>query len=148
MNANGEIFSIQALNDSLSGQPTLVEISLRADGKQKRNKSLKGRSKSKGGGEATKQQINLVGSHHNSLEDNIRNQLMMTSINEDILDQWSAEQEKTKLADNILLKWNKIKEKYRVLAVENQEIKDQLESLMEENNDTRQKFTALLDQFQ
>ena len=95
----------------------------------------------------TKQTINFIGSHHNSLEDNIRNQLMMTSINEDILDQWSAEQEKTKLADTILLKWNKMKDKYRVLAVENQETKDQLESLMEENNETRLKFTSLLDQF-
>jgi uncharacterized membrane protein len=73
---------------------------------------------------------------------------MMTSINEDILDQWSAEQQKSVAADQVLLKWNKVSDKYTVLVTENKETKQGLDDLLEENNATRLKFTTLLDTFQ
>ena len=89
------MFSLQALNDSLSqaNGPTTVEINLRAGaGKTMKPKRKYARSKSKSGksnsncGDQAKQAINLVASQHSSVEDNIRTQLMMTSLNEEILD--------------------------------------------------------------
>ena len=73
---------------------------------------------------------------------------MMTSLNEEILDQWSAEQNKTKLADQILVKWNKVKKRYNDLLSEHRIAKKELEEILEENNSMRVKFTTLLETFQ
>ena len=47
-----------------------------------------------------------------------------------------------------MLKWNRVKDKYTALEVENKETKEELSKLLEENNQTRNKFTNLLDTFQ
>ena len=73
---------------------------------------------------------------------------MMTSLNEEILDQWSAEQNKTKLADQVLVKWNKVKKRYNDLLSEHRIAKKELEEILEENNSMRVKFTTLLETFQ
>ena len=73
---------------------------------------------------------------------------MMTSLNEEILDQWSAEQNKTKLADQILVKWNKVKKRYNDLLSEHRIATKELEEILEENNSMRAKFTTLLETFQ
>ena len=72
----------------------------------------------------------------------------MTSLNEEILDQWSAEQNKTKLADQVLVKWNKVKKRYNDLLSEHRIAKKELEEILEENNSMRVKFTTLLETFQ
>ena len=72
----------------------------------------------------------------------------MTSLNDEILDQWSKEQNKSKLADQVLLKWNKLNNKHTALLTESEEMKLQIKELLAENNVTRQKFTNLLDSFQ
>ena len=50
-----------------------------------------------------------------NFEDNLRNQMLMTNLNEEILDSWSKEQHKAHLADQVLSKWNKMKDKYSAL---------------------------------
>ena len=60
--------------------------------------------------------------------------MMMTSLNEEILDQWHSDQNKAKLADEVLLKWNKVKNRYNSLLSEHRETKQQLEDILEENN--------------
>lgn len=47
----------------------------------------------------------------------------MTSLNDEILDQWSKEQSKSKLADQVLLKWNKLNNKHEALVTEAEEMK-------------------------
>lgn len=74
--------------------------------------------------------------------------MLASSLNEDILDQMHADQSKSVLADKVLLKWNKAKDKLTALTAENKEMKSQLAVLLSENNETRQKFTFLLDSFQ
>ena len=155
-----DVFSLQALNDSLSNAngPTTVEINLRAGaGKTMKPKRKYARSKSKNGksnsnptscGDQAKQAINLVAYQHSSVEDNIRTQLMMTSLNEEILDQWSNEQDKAKLAEAILTKWNMLKDKHLLLVNEQKEVKAEIKALLAENDSMRSKFTNLLDSFQ
>lgn len=55
------------------------------------------------------------------------------------------DQAKAALADQVLLKWNKAKDRLTALVVENKEMKEQLAELLAENNETRTKFTTLLD---
>lgn len=94
--ATNDVFSLQALNESLNGTHgnTLVEINLRVDKQGKGLKSKRGGTRSRSRSSKlnsrdmlTSQAVGLVTSQQSSLEDNIRNQLLSTSLNEDILEQ-------------------------------------------------------------
>jgi len=60
----------------------------------------------------------MVVAQPDSFEDSIRNQILITSLNEEILDHWSKDQDKAALADQVLVKWNRMKDKHTALQIE------------------------------
>ena len=71
-------------------KPTLVEINLRADKSIKRSVS-RGRKKKDAYNDVSVGSIGVIGSQTQTIEDNFRNQLLMTSLNDAFIEQWSQD---------------------------------------------------------
>jgi hypothetical protein len=119
------IYSATDVNDSIlnnlnpnSTHPnnnTLIEINLKAKDKIPKKMKKGSRSRSRGGVTTQNHENSILASfggflnsQHTSIEDSIRNQLLVTSLNEEIIDKWNAENNKTKKAEGVLLKYSKI----------------------------------------
>ena len=70
-----------------NGKPTIAEINLRAEKSTKR--SLDKESNSQSGKNVAGGRNGIVGPQ--TAEDNFRNQLMMTSLNDELIEQWSVD---------------------------------------------------------
>ena len=81
-------------------------------------------------------------------EENSKNQDILTiGQQDDIFNAWSTDHANLSLTEQILAKWKSLRAQHTELIAEHEEMKDILVQLKADNNETRQKFISLLDQF-
>lgn len=78
----------------------------------------------------------------------MRNQMLMTSLNEQILEQLNTDLSTVEKADEVLLKYNIVRDKFAVLMTENAKREQDLLELKKENKKIKKNFTQLIDKFQ
>ena len=78
----------------------------------------------------------------------MRNQMLITSLNEEILEQLNKDLSTVEKADEVVLKYNIVRDKFTALMAENAKREQDLVGLKKENKKIRKNFTQLIDKFQ
>lgn len=73
--------------------------------------------------------------------------MLMTSLNEQILEQLNTDLSTVEKADEVLLKYNIVRDKFAVLMTENAKREQDLLELKKENKKIKKNFTQLIDKF-